>query len=210
MTAEGERLAELLEELRGQGEAPSRPIPPFGGLAGELVYSFLAWEAGQQRASRAARSLGSQVVDLNELRVCLPADMRPMFGPRYPMGMERARRIRSALRAIFDRDDSLSLAGLTQLPAPDAYQSLLETEGVTPFVAARVVLLGLGCPAMPIDGRIARALRRIEALPADVRNDDAGQWAQDHLGELDLADAYLRLDRWADDAGGVGGEGEGA
>lgn len=204
MTAEGSRLAELLEELRSQGEAPSRPMPPFGGLAGELVYSFLAWEAGQQRASRAARSLSSQVVDLNELRVCPPADMRPMFGPRYPLGLERARRIRSALRAIFDRDDSLAFAGLAQLPAPDACQSLLETDGVTPFVAARVVLLGLGRQALPIDGRIARALRRAGALPADVRNDDAGRWAQDYLGEIDLTDAYLRLDRWADDAGGEG------
>lgn len=204
MTAQGGRLVELLAELRSRGEAPSRPAPPFGGLAGELVFSFLAWEAGQHRATEAAHSLASQVVDLNELRVCVPADMRPMFGPRYPMGLERARRLRSALRAIFDRDDSLALAGLAQLPAPEAYQSLLETDGVTPFVAARVVLLGLGCPALPIDGRIARALRRADALPADVRNDDAGQWAQDHLGEMDLADAYLRLDRWADDADGEG------
>lgn len=204
MTAEAQCLRRLLEEL-GAGEAPSRPVPPFGGLVGELVYSFLAWEAGQRRASRAARRLVATVVDLNELRVCLPAEMRPMFGPRYPLALERGRRLRAALQDIFDRENDLSLAGLARLPGPEAYQALLGIAGVAPFVAARVTLLGLGCPALPIDGRIARALRRRSAMPAEMRNDDAGAWATERLEDLDLADAYLRLDRWVDDLGDDGG-----
>lgn len=207
MTAEARCLRELLQELCAQGDAPSRPLPPFGGLIGELVYSFLAWEAGQRRASRAARRLVAAVVDVNELRVCLPAEMRPMLGPRYPLALERGRRLRAALQEIFDREDCLSLAGLAQLPGPEAYQSLLETAGVAPFVAARVTLMGLGCPALPIDGRIARALRRRSAMPAEVRNDDAGAWAIEHLEDLDLAEAYLRLDRWVDDLVDEGGAG---
>jgi endonuclease III len=207
VTAEAQRLAELFDELCGQRESPTRPMPPFGGLAGELVYSFLAWEAGQRRAGRAARRLAAAVVDLNELRVCVPAELRGMFGPRYPMALDRARRLRAALQSVFEQDGTFSLSSLASLSALEAQATLLDIPGVTPFVAARVSLLGLGCPALPIDGRIARALRRCGALPADVRNDDAGQWATESLGDVNLADAYLRLDRWVDSLGDEGGAG---
>lgn len=207
MTAEAQRLAELLQELGARGEAPSRPTPPFGGLAGELVYSLLVWEAGQAKAGRAARNIRAAVVDLNELRVCLPDELRGMLGPRYPLGLERARRLRSALQHVFEHEGGFAMVSLARAPAPEAHSALLEIPGVTPFVAARVSLLGLGCPTLPIDGRIARALRRCSALPGDVRNDDAGAWATERMADLDFADAYLRLDRWVDETDGEGAGG---
>jgi endonuclease III len=202
VTTEAQRLAELAEELCGRGEPPSRPTPPFGGLAGELVHSLLVWEAGHDRAARAARSITATVVDLNELRVCLPDELKNMFGPRYPLAAERARRLRSALQHIFEQESGFSMTPLAS--APEAHAALLEIPGVTPFVAARVSLLGLGLPALPVDARIARALRRTGALPGDVRNDDAGVWAAQRLAGADFMQLYLRLDRWVDETGDEG------
>lgn len=198
MTSEADRLAALLERLGAEGEPPSRPVPPFGGPVGELIYSFLVWEAGPRRASQAAKRLACSVVDPNELRVCLPPEMRAMFGARYPLGMERARRMRSALQDIFERENCVTLDPLASLPAQEARHHLLAIPGVGPFVAARVTLMGLGGRAIPIDGRIARALRQEGALPVDVRADDAGAWAERHVCPADLTDTYLRLERWAD------------
>ena len=197
MTAPAEGLPRLLERM-SSGAQPAPPQVPFEGLVGEFVFAFLVWEAGHQRAGRAAKRLAGAVVDVNELRVCLPGDVKAMIGARYPQGLERARRLRAALQEIYERENAVTLEPLTRLTAEQAHQALLETPGVPPFVAARVTLLRFGGPALPIDARLARALRRAGALPADVRTDGAGAWLVDHVQGEDLLDTYLRLEAWAD------------
>ncbi|MFG0284123.1 MAG: hypothetical protein ACF8R7_06840 [Phycisphaerales bacterium JB039] len=197
MTAES-GLARLLEAISAGACQPALPEAPFDGLIGELVFAMLVWEAGHQRASRAARRIAGEVVDVNELRVCLPADIKAMIGARYPQGLERGRRLRAALEEIYQRENAVTLEPLTRMPADQAHQRLLQTAGVPPFAAARVTLLRFGGPAFPVDARLVRSLRSAGALPAEVRGDDACCWLQQRIACDDMLDTYLRLEAWAD------------
>src|SRR5690349_9289810 len=53
------------------------------------------------RPRRAVRKLLTGVVDMNELRVCHPDELASLLGERYPRGLERCARLRSALNDLY-------------------------------------------------------------------------------------------------------------
>ncbi|MEL6311613.1 MAG: hypothetical protein AAFQ17_04470, partial [Pseudomonadota bacterium] len=56
----------------------------------ELLYAFLAWEAGDKKAAPAPAKLAATCVDANELRICLSSEIVAALGSTYPKAAERA------------------------------------------------------------------------------------------------------------------------
>lgn len=123
-----------------------------------LVESFLWWEAGARHAPAALEKLCAELVDYNELRICLPDEVLSIIGTRYPKGQERCERMHAALNAVYNREHTLGLETLLSMPKREARIYLEGLEGITPFIAARVMLLTLGAHAFPVDSRIAGVL----------------------------------------------------
>lgn len=123
-----------------------------------LVFSFLLWEASTPMALEAYERFTAMTVDMNDLRVSLPADIVATLGPRYPHAEERALRLKATLNDIFRREHAVRLppaaAGKRDIRA---YVESLEGI-VGPFVATRVLLLCYGVHGIPVDERTRELL----------------------------------------------------
>lgn len=163
-------MSASLEEIRAAIESccdPDRtPLSPVSGsvdsaecrLVRQMVQSFMLWESSLSRAEKAMGAIAEQLLDVNELRVCLPGELMSIIGPRYPRAEERCLRLRACLNAIFDHEHRTSLSALEQLGKREARSALEGLEGMVAFVAARVVLVELGGHCFPVDSRIAGLL----------------------------------------------------
>ena len=192
-------LAGLLSRLLRAGEPETPTVPECGvePLLYELLRSFLLWEASPAKAELAIENVLNAVVDLNELRICLPDEVHAMIGSRYPRGLERAMRIRSALSDLFEREHDASLDILTTMSKRDARAYLLSLDGVPPFVASRVVLLRLGAHAFPMDQRLLKPLVAEGVFAAKATPDAAASWLERNLRAGEVRAAYLAIEEWA-------------
>ncbi|MCL4220399.1 MAG: hypothetical protein KJZ65_03415 [Phycisphaerales bacterium] len=163
-------MSASLEEIRAAIEAccdaDRTPFPPVTGCASDtecrlvrqLVHSFMLWESSLSRADKAMGAIAEQLLDVNELRVCLPGELMSIIGPRYPRAEERCLRLRACLNAVFEHEHRTSLSALESMGKREARAALESLEGMVPFVAARVVLIELGGHCFPVDSRIASLL----------------------------------------------------
>jgi hypothetical protein len=199
------KLASLIKKLRTDyGDActdsgcegcPEGADP----LAWQLVFAFLAWEAGTQRAGAANKRLHAAVVDYNEMRVCLADELMHLIGDRYPRGQERVQRLRSSLNELYRREHSVTLQRLVDLPKRDARAYLDSLEGMPPYVSARMALLAFGGHAFPVDERIYLTLLEEAAAPEDLTVEDASAWLERQFRAGEVLEPYLLLEAWLND-----------
>lgn len=206
-TVDTEQLERLAKEL--EGSCPSDllctatdfvPIrmEPRDPLLHEFVFSLLLWEASLTHAMRGMELIRESLADYNELRVCFPDDLSTIIGTRYPRSSERSERIIAALNGVFQREQSLTLESLQEMPKRDAREYLSTLAGVPPFVAARVTLVGLGGHAFPIDGLLMKYLVKEGVLVGNANHEQ-------HMGRMEravrAADSqrlYSMIEYWAD------------
>lgn len=167
-----------------------------------FVYSFLLWDASTGQARAALKRLRETFVDYNELRIAFADEIAAAFGERYPRGYERAMRLRSSLHDIFRREHSLSLSSLTELSKREARSYLESIDGTPAYVASRVLSLGLGGHALPVDQRIADLLAAEAVLGDDVTDaDSAASWLERQIRAGEAVSIALLLQAWSDDQG---------
>ncbi|MEM7756050.1 MAG: hypothetical protein AAF297_10490 [Planctomycetota bacterium] len=127
-------------------------------LVHELLVSMLVWNASPTQAAAALSRLLDDVVDENELRVCFADDIASLLGPRFPVVEERAERLLRVLNAVYRNEHAMSLDALRDANKRDARTYLDALDGIVPFAAARVFLVGLGGHAFPLDDRMTTML----------------------------------------------------
>jgi hypothetical protein len=187
----------LLKTLRQRTVAePSQAPVGMQALMHEFLRSFLIWEASVTKAEKALARVLESIVDLNELRICLPHEIIEIIGPKYPECSVRAARLRSSLNDLFVREHEVSLDRLVGMPKRDARSYLESLDGVPPFVAARVALLGLGAHAMPIDARLAGALVREGVFSADMDIETGASWLERRIRAAEARETYLQMEAW--------------
>jgi len=178
-------------------EPPPGPVgmPP---LMHEFLRAFLVWEASPSKAEKAMAKVLSAIVDLNELRICLPHEIIGIIGPKYPACEERAARLRSSLNDLFRREHDVSLDHLAAMPKRDARSYLESLEGTPPFVAARVSLLGLGAHAVPIDARLAGLLISEGVFAQASDSESVSSWLERRIRAAEARETYLQLESWSE------------
>lgn len=199
------KLAALLKKLRAATEAaPTDPAlvgrPDHADpLVWQLVFAFMAWDAGPTRAADATAKLHNAVVDYNEMRVCLPHELVAVIGERYPKALERMTRLRGVLNHLYKREHAVSLAKAQSLGKREAREYLESLEGMPAPVAARLTLLAFGGHAFPCDDRLAAALADAGCLPPDLERPAAAGWLERHHRAGETAEPFLLLEAWAPD-----------
>lgn len=178
-------------ELIGRTSLASDP------LICELVYSMLLWECTIEQASKAMAQLQHELVDLNELRVCTPDELSTMLGSRYPKGFERSQRLISTLNDIFDSENKLSLARMREMSKRDVVEYLGTIDGLPVFVTSRVILLGLGWHAFPVDDRLVKLLSRLEITDSSLDHNQQTQRLERMVKASDALSYYTLIEHWA-------------
>ncbi len=190
----------LIRTISGAyGEIELAPAP----LLDQFVWSYLLWEASLADAERAFKKVTGAVVDFNELRVCLADEIVGIIGPRYPRAAERAALLKKGLHSVFLREHAVSLDHLKDANKRAARQYLESLEGVPPFVSGRVLVLGLGAHAAPLDERLLSCLAGEDVFEGDeVDLPRASSLLERHIKAEDGLSTHLLLLRWAEDAAG--------
>ncbi|MEX0876324.1 MAG: hypothetical protein WD114_02600 [Phycisphaerales bacterium] len=166
-------------------------------LIRELVFSLLMWEASIAHAVKAAARISEELVDLNELRVCTPEELVGIIGPRYPRGLDRARRLTAVLTRIFHTENRLSLAVLGEMNKRDVLEYFARIDGIPPFAANRVILLGLGWHAFPVDERLAKLLAGKDIADSSLDIAQQTQRLERMVRASEAKEYYTLIEHWS-------------
>ncbi len=188
-------------------EEPISPIPAptpadEDPLLQELVYSFLLWDATTTQARTLMRRLSETFVDSNELRVCLADELAEVMGDRYPRAWERSQRLRAALQDLYKREHGMRLTPLSSANKRDIRGYLDSLDGIPPFVAARVFLVGFGGHAVPCDARLADLLADEGVIDAKLTDPaEIGAWLERQIRAAESLEGGLLFQAWSDEKG---------
>jgi len=196
------KLASLLKSIKGAYEPePSDTRAPME----EFVLSFLMWEATRAKADLALKRVLSGVVDINELRVCRPADIVALLGKQYPLVEERAYRLKAALHEIYLREYAVSLDKPIAMNKRDGRKYIESLEGMTPYVAARVTLVCLGGHAVPLDQKLLAQLVEAGVLEPDLDESKAQGILERYIMANESLECHTLLQAWSDEVAAGGG-----
>lgn len=168
-------------------------------LISEMVFSLLVWESSIEHAVRAVEAINEHLIDLNELRVCTPDELVAILPARYPKLLERSERLIVSLNSIFDRENKLSLVHLREMTKKDVLAYFESIEGVPAFVTARIILLGLGWHAFPIDEWLCNELDQAGVIEKTNDLDDLIHQMERAVRASDSLKFYTLIEHWATD-----------
>ncbi|MFI4898276.1 MAG: hypothetical protein ACIARR_10670 [Phycisphaerales bacterium JB059] len=195
--AKAKKLDALIKRLTSADpQAGATPPPPEGAdrLVHELVFAFMLWEAGPALAADAIRSITDAFVDYNEARIGMSDELADLLPKKYPLAEERCRRLRVVLNTVFSREHALSLQSLDDMPKREGRAYLESIEGMTPFVASRVTLIGLSAHAFPVDRRLVSILTGAGVCDAEESPESLASKLERYYRAGQAAPAYLALE----------------
>jgi endonuclease III len=185
-----EGLRQLHKRLLREGKPePRQPLEPLDAL----VRAAMTYDVSDNRAEDAAKAIGREFVDLNELRVATDLEIQEMLGVRYPAIEERVALITQSLNSIFEREHTMSLDRLKTVSKRDARQFLRELPGMQPFVEAYIMLMAFEGNAFPIDQEMLAYLREQEVFDEETSIQDAQKFVENHVKGEEIYDFYVLL-----------------
>ncbi len=192
------KFSALLRQLRKKFQP--KPLPRHDPVT-QLVLAFLEWDASPKQAEAAHQRLMSIVVDNNDLRVSHPDEVVAVIGERYPKAAERAHRLREVLQDIFIREHAVSLEGLGKRSKKEIHHYLSSLKGVTPYVAAQVMLLCFDVHAVPVDEPLARLLKKEGVVDPEASVEAIRGFLERHVKAAEAVEVHAVLRAWVDAAG---------
>lgn len=169
-------------------------------LTNELVISLLLWESSIANAGKAIDRIRSELVDLNEMRVCTPDELVGVLGARIPRCSQRSLRLLSVLNSIYERENELSLHSLREKNKKEVLAYLSSIDGLPQYVIARVLLIGLGLHAFPLDERIAKKLAGESVLDSSQSLDQMASQLERLVRATDSLETYTLIEYWAQES----------
>lgn len=194
--------ASTIESLLKRAKATPVESPAItdGGAdpVGELVFSFLLWEAPFTRARAAFKRVTDATLDHNDLRVTRPDDLADMLGKTYPLVTERCERLLYALDQIYRREYRVVLDGAIALGKREGRKYLESIDDVPPFVSARTSLVAMGSHAVPLDERTLSRLIETEVFEAGTTLESAQGTLERRVKASDAQEFHERMVDWMD------------
>jgi hypothetical protein len=161
--------------------------------------SMLLWESSTDKALAAYVRLMEQVVDFNDLRVCMPHETLEIIGPRYPRALDRVQRLRAVLRNIYLREHAMKLDRLPATGKREIKKYIESLEGIVPYAAARVLLLSFDTHCIPVDDQLRTHLIDADVVDASIEIPELSNWLSTQVKAGDGATAHFALQSWIDD-----------
>jgi hypothetical protein len=194
-TQYAKKVGTLLRKL-----APGKPKkePDAQDPIGMIVYSFHLWESTSSKASASWSKLSDELVDFNELRVSMPAELAELAGDSSDLAHERASRMRASLRDIYNREHDVSLEAVGAMKKAEIRAYIESLDGMVPFVAARVLEQCFNVHSIPVDGQLRQLL--VESDAVDDRADvmEISVWLTRTVKSDDGDTAHRSFQAWVD------------
>lgn len=187
------KLAAFLKKNAPTGGAGPALEPVTPDLVELFVHSYLLWQAPSADANAALARLKETFLDWNEFRVSLVSDLVEVIGAKYWRATDRMTRLRDAMNGVYRREHKVSLERLKALMKKDAVSYMDTLPGMVPFVANRVLLVGVDFHAVPLEEFGLQMLTQAGVLPAGAGLADASGWMARHVKAEEARDAHRAL-----------------
>jgi endonuclease-3 len=140
--------------------------------AHEITFTILSQHTSDTNSSRAYHLLMDK---FGTLEAVAAGDVAEIEKAIAPGGLARikAPRIKQVLSMILERNGSMDLSFLRELPLSDAKAWLRQLPGIGPKSAGIILSFALGMPAMAIDTHIYRVSKRLALIGPKVTADKA-------------------------------------
>jgi len=188
-------LASLVKKLvtRFKPEEPPATDPVV-----QLVLSFLNWNTSTRKAEDAYDALLTEFVDINELRVSGIDQILDIIGHDYPEARPRIIRLKQALHEVFVREHALGFASALAQGKKEQRVYLDTLPGITPYVAAQVMLVSFNGHAMPVDEKLRMMLEREGCIDEGLTTADTEALLLRQVKAADALAAHMALQAWSD------------
>jgi endonuclease III len=138
--------------------------------------TILSEEATSDQVEQAMGRIRRCFVDLNDLRVSRPREIRDVLGPNFPRSGQKARVMPRILDQVFKQFNSMVWDFLHEMGKVEARAYFEKLEDVRPFLAAVLARDCTGAHAFPVDLDVARVLGRMGILDPTAHS-EAGMQA---------------------------------
>jgi len=123
--------------------------------------TLLSEEATSEQVEQAMGRIRRHFVDLNDLRVSRPREIRDVLGVNFPRSGQKARVLPRILDQVFKQFNSMVWDFLHEMGKVEARAYFEKLEDVRPFLAAVLARDCTGAHAFPVDLDVARVLGRL-------------------------------------------------
>jgi hypothetical protein len=165
---------------------------------GVLIYSFLLWQSTSAKASASWVKLQASLVDFNELRVCMPAELAEMAGDTSELAIDRHARLRASLRDIYNREHGVHLASLGELKKAEIRHYMETLDGIVPFVSTRVLNLCFDIRGVPVDEQLKQLLIESDAVDVEADVTEISTWLSRAVQPNDSESTHRLFQGWVD------------
>jgi hypothetical protein len=128
----------------------------------------------------------------------MPRETIELIGVSYPRADDRSRRLRAILRAIYLREHDVKLSSLFEAGKTEAKEYIQTLEGMSHFVAGRVLSLCFGVSAFPIDDRTFNALMNEGLLHDEADIEEAASWLGRQVKAKDVGKVHGSIHAWVE------------
>jgi endonuclease III len=183
-----QQFTRLLKRRHNRIESPVYEEP-----ADALVFAILCEHTTSQQAQTAFKRIKEYFIDLNDIRVSRAEEIAETAGPDTEVKVEDALRAISALKAIFDKYNMVTLNDVKKQGKKQIRDIISRFPGVSDFVADYCMLTAFDAHAIPLTDRMVEYLKAKKIIAPDLPSEQASQMLARHISSKDAYNFYALL-----------------
>ena len=160
-----------------------------------LVYAVVSENMSETAAETALKRFSNYFVDLNDLRVSRAEEIVETLGEDTHVTRDIASRLTEALRAVFEKYHTTSLASLKRIGKRPAKQVLEKMDAVSRFVVNYCMLTSLQGHAIPLTKKMIEYLRNNELVHAEADEQETEGFLTKQISAENAYEFYALLRR---------------
>lgn len=156
------KIKSLYRSLKREYSRPEKVV--YDEPLEALIYGIISENVSESAAQSAIKSIASNFVNFNDLRVSLEEEIVEMLGRDTPETRNIVFVLKEVLGNLFRKYDKVSLEALKKIGKRPAKKILEQMEGVSNFAVNYCMLTSLGGHAIPLTARMTEYLRSNELV----------------------------------------------
>lgn len=176
------------------------PMPVYTDPVDAVVYALVSEQVAEAFSDRIHKRMMKHFVNLNDLRVSRREEILDVFGDSFERADDVAASLTQVLNTIFEKKNTVYLAGLLQEGKRQAHKELSEIEGVTPFAVSYCFLTAMGGHAIPLNAAMLQYLRDSQLVYPSATDAEIAGFLERQVAAADAYDFYMLLRQEAEQA----------
>jgi len=160
-----------------------------------IIHAIISEKMSETATQSAIKRFADYFVDWNDLRVSRPEEIVEVLGADTSVTRDIALALTSALCAVFDRYNTVSLKALKKIGKRPARQTLEKMNGLSRFVVSYCMLTSLYGHAIPLTKKMIDYLRSKQLIHPDADEQQIEGFLARQISAENASEFYALLRR---------------